>query len=203
MAGYNYSAPGSSYEHKAIADTGTARVLRLHPGSQSDRLVGTICALKIENALPYEAVSYVWGEAKVVDSILIEGKHLHLTENIAAGLRCLRNRGEERILWVDQVCINQSDRAERSSQVQLMHKIYRNATKVLVWLGHEDGGNANNILRFIQLSSLPNENTSPGASGSVTVSYAKMMARIPEECWASLREFYNLPWVRQALPGSF
>jgi hypothetical protein len=39
------------------------------------------------------------------------------------------------LLWIDQLCINQSDMNERSSQVQLMSSIYSTARIVLVWLG--------------------------------------------------------------------
>ncbi|KAF7676069.1 hypothetical protein GT037_005574 [Alternaria burnsii] len=37
--------------------------------------------------------------------------------------------------WIDAICINQSDLAERASQVQLMGRIYREAESVVVWLG--------------------------------------------------------------------
>lgn len=38
-------------------------------------------------------------------------------------------------LWVDAICINQGDNAEKGSQVALMGDIYSNATAVLAWLG--------------------------------------------------------------------
>ncbi|EGD98466.1 hypothetical protein TESG_05840 [Trichophyton tonsurans CBS 112818] len=47
--------------------------------------------------------------------------------------------GPEVWLWVDQVCINQADPEERSSQVDLMHRIYQEAAFTLLWLGREDG----------------------------------------------------------------
>jgi len=39
------------------------------------------------------------------------------------------------MLWVDAVCIDQSDVEEKSHQVALMPEIYFTATKVLCWLG--------------------------------------------------------------------
>ncbi|KAM6524462.1 hypothetical protein FSOLCH5_005064 [Fusarium solani] len=44
-----------------------------------------------------------------------------------------------RCLWVDSLCINQDDLAERENQVQLMSDIYSKASRVLIWLGEEDG----------------------------------------------------------------
>jgi hypothetical protein len=42
------------------------------------------------------------------------------------------------LLWVDALCINQKDRAERSAQVSIMDQIYEAATNVIVWLGQKD-----------------------------------------------------------------
>ncbi|KAK3984904.1 heterokaryon incompatibility protein-domain-containing protein [Cladorrhinum sp. PSN332] len=39
------------------------------------------------------------------------------------------------IIWIDQICINQGDAAEKSHQVGLMGRIYSSAAEVLVWLG--------------------------------------------------------------------
>jgi hypothetical protein len=36
------------------------------------------------------------------------------------------------------VCINQANDEEKGSQVRMMDQIYRNASKVLVWLGEGD-----------------------------------------------------------------
>jgi hypothetical protein len=41
-------------------------------------------------------------------------------------------------LWVDSLCINQSDTAERTAQMRQIGGIYRGANAVLVWLGEED-----------------------------------------------------------------
>lgn len=57
-----------------------------------------------------------------------------------------------RYLWVDQICINQQDRAERSSQVRYMTYIYEKAVAVCVWLGKagDDSELAFDILRSWQ-----------------------------------------------------
>jgi hypothetical protein len=41
------------------------------------------------------------------------------------------------MLWIDALCINQDDMMERNHQVARMGDIYRNATRVIVWLGRE------------------------------------------------------------------
>ncbi|KAJ5703951.1 hypothetical protein N7493_011089 [Penicillium malachiteum] len=39
------------------------------------------------------------------------------------------------VFWADSVCINQGNVDEKSRQIQLMDQVYRNANRVLVWLG--------------------------------------------------------------------
>ncbi len=39
------------------------------------------------------------------------------------------------VFWIDQVCINQSDTAEKSEQVKRMHQIYAEADSTAVYLG--------------------------------------------------------------------
>ena len=41
-------------------------------------------------------------------------------------------------LWIDSLCINQNDIAERNAQVALMATIYASATSVVAWLGPDD-----------------------------------------------------------------
>ena len=45
-------------------------------------------------------------------------------------------------IWIDQICINQADTSERSSQVRLMKKIYSQAIRTLIWLGPELGSSS-------------------------------------------------------------
>ena len=39
------------------------------------------------------------------------------------------------VLWIDAVCLNQADIDERNAQVRKMDTIYRDAEKVIGWLG--------------------------------------------------------------------
>lgn len=42
---------------------------------------------------------------------------------------------QQRVLWVDALCINQEDIREKESQIPRMRKIYECAERVIVWLG--------------------------------------------------------------------
>jgi Heterokaryon incompatibility protein (HET) len=116
----------------------------------------------ISNPHEYEALSYTWGTLAKDFPIIVVSEDLAMQSAILAtphlyeALVRLRRPSETRILWIDQLCINQDDDAERSQQVQLMEKIYSNAKCTLVWLG-EDDGKSEAIDRLAQeLAGMPN-----------------------------------------------
>jgi hypothetical protein len=105
---------------------------------------------------PYEALSYVWGTSPK-DTVVkntefkdteLKGTELNDTEpiscndvevrvgkNCCEALRHLRLPRKTRRLFVDAVCINQKDNAEKGQQVAIMGDIYARAKRVLAWLG--------------------------------------------------------------------
>jgi hypothetical protein len=62
-------------------------------------------------------------------------EEIRITENLHRALLFLRDPDVPRILWIDAVCIDQSNRAEKALQIPLMTEIYAKATRVIVWLG--------------------------------------------------------------------
>ena len=90
------------------------------------------------NKIKFEALSNVWGVPKVKRPITVCGNETILTENLEGALRRMRLTHGIRTRWVDAICFNQNSITERNSQVLLMGRIYRESSKVLVWLGPED-----------------------------------------------------------------
>ncbi|KAH7205212.1 heterokaryon incompatibility protein-domain-containing protein [Fusarium oxysporum] len=85
--------------------------------------------------IPYEALSYCWGSNLLTSTITVNEKVLFITENLAEALQHLRGMDEDRILWIDAICIDQSNIPERGHQVVCMSQIYNRADRVLIWLG--------------------------------------------------------------------
>ena len=112
--------------------------------------------VSLENSPEYAAMSYVWGDATITEKILVNGEAFSATTNLNAGLWHFRKYGlvpgkEKGLrLWVDAICINQQDMAERNQQVALMGDIYANASYVLSWLGLPGKHRIDNSLRLIQ-----------------------------------------------------
>jgi hypothetical protein len=73
----------------------------------------------------------------------------------------MRKRNGPRYLWIDAICLNQADEAEKSQQIPLMGEIYQQADKTLFWVGIEDGKDIRRIFacfRMLTLSPRFNEN---------------------------------------------
>jgi hypothetical protein len=84
---------------------------------------------------PYEALTYFWGDQTVRRVITLDSAPVSITANLFLALQHLRRPSETRILWVDALCINQSDTAERSHQVSLMRDVYSRCARDVAWLG--------------------------------------------------------------------
>jgi hypothetical protein len=60
---------------------------------------------------------------------------LNGTTNLFSALVRLRKQDVPRTFWVDAICINQGDDAEKTHQLALMGRIYKEAARAVVWLG--------------------------------------------------------------------
>jgi hypothetical protein len=85
----------------------------------------------------YLALSYHWGDPSNPVLIHLNSHHWEVTRNLAIALRQLQSLYETNkvYVWIDALCINQTDPEERNHQVQKMRSIYENAELVLVSLG--------------------------------------------------------------------
>lgn len=114
------------------------RHIRLVSIDRSDPAAQTIsCRLTtchLDDAPPYKALSYAWGDPKVTSAITINGLSVQKTTNLVGALRQLRESDDAKY-WIDAICIDQHNNAEKSEQVQLMGEIYGNAVEVTAWLG--------------------------------------------------------------------
>ncbi|KAK7975769.1 CHAT domain-containing protein [Apiospora arundinis] len=111
------------------------RLLKLLPGNFDEAIHCELEARSLDHKPRYEALSYVWGDASVKRPVYVNGRLFQATSSLETTLRYLRHSGKPRILWVDAICINQADDAEKSTQVPLMAKIYTQCSQTVAWLG--------------------------------------------------------------------
>ena len=136
----------TKYEYQPLLEPDSIRVLQLHPSSdltaspQCD-LIGMRLCDSHQPERAYTAISYVWGDERDSHTISIGSSELTVGKNIHSALRHIRRRDRPIRLWVDAICINQSELTERSHQVQQMCAIYSAAKETTIYLGDQDGGN--------------------------------------------------------------
>lgn len=125
------------------------RVLHLEPSTRPDApFRGRLVETRLDTHTDYHAVSYVWGDtnAPFTDSLELQTAttqapdaghdyaRLPIRASCSTVLRHLRWAKKTRALWIDAICINQSNTVEKSYQVCIMQFIYRDASKVAMWL---------------------------------------------------------------------
>ncbi|KAK0711793.1 heterokaryon incompatibility protein-domain-containing protein [Lasiosphaeris hirsuta] len=71
--------------------------------------------------------------------IIIDGVQVTISGELRRALQRLRGEDFPLRIWVDALCINQLDFAERNEHVRMMGVVYENAARVRVWLGEEIG----------------------------------------------------------------
>jgi hypothetical protein len=86
----------------------------------------------------YNALSYVWGYEPAIHQINVNHEPFLVRPNLFQALQRIMADEVSVGLWVDSVCINQSNKAERGAQVKRMADIFRSAKNVWIWLGEED-----------------------------------------------------------------
>jgi hypothetical protein len=114
------------------------RLLKLLPGSRDSKVVGELIHTSLGKQPEYDALSYMWGDAVVTVPIqLVDNDDFQVTVNLEKALRDLRLEDKILTLWVDAICINQHNIAERNAQIGFMPTIYEKAATVRIWLDLE------------------------------------------------------------------
>ena len=144
----------SIFKHQPLRDDGEIRLLSITFSDPEQEPVYRFEHYNLTSAPPYTALSYVWGDLTPQKSTICQpdgelsiAPNLHAFLFTVPKLRYSTNQPLDR-LWIDAICINQSDVVERNNQVRQMGAIYHRAKEVLVWLGpaSDDSGMA---ARFI------------------------------------------------------
>lgn len=138
------------YRTSRLLEERSIRLLTI--SNSTPHFVGSLRTYPLREAPPFTALSYTWGDPfapsapdspKITNAptedifITLENTQFPIRENLARALSSLDSQGLKGPLWIDAICIDQSNPAERSSQVMLMGDIYAGANEVIVWLGPE------------------------------------------------------------------
>ncbi|KAK7942546.1 heterokaryon incompatibility protein [Apiospora aurea] len=135
----------------SAAPGSTVRVLELASGTPGNPLRGSLVLCPLDGGkgpLPYTALSYTWGKRKVRDAatgqwgkqtttIQLQGatSPVEVWPELKHAMDALRESDKPVRLWIDALCIKQSDNSEKNHQLPLMGDIYARASKTIIWLG--------------------------------------------------------------------
>ncbi|KAF2118230.1 heterokaryon incompatibility protein-domain-containing protein [Lophiotrema nucula] len=184
------------------------RLLHVHPmhgatkvpssSQDSPRDAPIRCSLSIvslNDSPSFDALSYVWGEPKRVQNVIINGHKFPITANLHLALTHLQLPNQERIMWIDAVCINQGDIEERANQVANMVHVFGMASTVIAFLGPEFEG-FELMMEYVQMvGNNPNLHYDPAFKGQIDGhAQCRNMDIESKGLTDPIRHFFSLPW---------
>ena len=124
------------YQYSPLPSTDkTIRLLCIPPADHiSDPLVCQMHQVRFIDKPQYTALSYTWGAPIFDHHVICNGHRLAITAHLDAALRRFRTK-TWLMLWVDALCIDQTNIPERNYQVSIMKHIYSQAFRTFVYLG--------------------------------------------------------------------
>jgi hypothetical protein len=131
-----------SYQYQPFTTADNIRLVSILPAPRHSSIVQcNLTAYSLgQPEGGYEALSYTWGDAADRAVLFIGDAQLQVTRNCLDALLHLRREDTVRVVWIGAICINQEDEGERSEQVKIMDRIYREADQVIAYLGDETEG---------------------------------------------------------------
>lgn len=137
------------YIYSNLSLSRSIRVIELSPSLRSSGPISIQLREMVLDETRFEALSYSWDGQGLTEIINCGGRELLITPTCEAALRRLRLAKRTRILWIDQICINQESVNEKNQQVKLMGDLYSIAEKVIVWLGVHSA--ADKLLEYVNI----------------------------------------------------
>lgn len=163
------------------------------PGSFS--VHGYLQTYSLENVPSYEALSYAWDFHHVMEPIVLNSFEFPISAGVREALEHLlesncKERGDAFTrIWIDGICINQSDTTEKSSQVAQMKDVYTRAYRCLVWLGPADQTTST---AFDTLERFAADDGTPDGSQTSTGLQGEQISRRE-----AVRNLLNRPWFQR------
>jgi len=145
-----------AFRYQPLPDSKSyVRLLYLRPRNRATSIEGRntlhceVIIHPVSGCPSYVALSYAWGDATKRQNVRIGSHVVSLTESLVIALEHLQHHEKTLRVWADAICINQSDDAEKSKQVQMMSLIYKSAALVTAWLGPE-GDDSDKAIKQLQ-----------------------------------------------------
>ncbi|KAH7418573.1 heterokaryon incompatibility protein-domain-containing protein [Cadophora sp. MPI-SDFR-AT-0126] len=198
----HFAFPLNAFEYKPLQSPSDIRVVRILPSEyDSPEIRCQMVHTSLEDKPKYDAISYTWRHygRERNSYIRLGGQPFSVRGKIASILRTLRSTNSSTPIdvWIDGLCINMPDLPERSSQVALMARIYRQAREVAVIL--EDEGV--DVAAFHILGELSALLDNDDVSEPDLQRLGKVVARYDSRtAWNIILSLFSQPWWRRMWP---
>jgi hypothetical protein len=176
--------------YKPVDFPASFRLLLLLPSRHWDEPLECILqTVTLDDTPHYIALSYVWGNPGDPCRIVVNGAALRITSDLEFALRHLRRRsgGGPRTIWVDQLCIDQNNYAERNHQVSIMTSIFSTASKVLVWLGPSTASSEHAMNYLAKFQDIP----------PLAESARNFLTSMSQDTWLAIQELLQRRWFHR------
>ncbi|KAK3387360.1 heterokaryon incompatibility protein-domain-containing protein [Podospora didyma] len=181
-------------------DKDEIRLLEISLIKSRDRISFRLFSVPLNEAPLFWAVSYTWGDpsqrrAEQLQvnnhSFMVSPNLFHILYKYVTVLEFAVKKDKIshllwkiRYVWVDAICINQADFAERAQQIQIMGRIYQTG-KVGVFLdsdpSHEGDKAAREALQEV----------------CTQVTQGRGPVHISDDCWVALHDFFAKGWFHR------
>ena len=211
----SYAREKHSNQTYSRLENGEIRILELCPGTFDSDLHGMlhIASIDFEYAsvgnykrftnhavsltdnkpIWYTALSYVWGPPQFDVTFYLQDGTIQITRTLESALRHLKIEKQSIYLWIDQICINQSDTREKGQQILLMGLVYSHATNTVIWLGEESNDNPH--LAFETMQDV--HSRVQLVDQEITPSDFKRLSLpgVRDQAWWHIRQVFRRPWL--------
>lgn len=191
----------------ARLNEGDMRLFILFRGEHHDVLRGLICHIPFKAPGAFRALSYVWGpeQASHKRRILVTPQGvLRIKTSLAAALQRLRQKTKNLVLWVDAICINQDDEAEKVQQISLLPQIFQRSVRTLAVVATDDKSEQA-IRVLMQIAAIqaygPHTSQWPAKLGLLKTPLPWAREGLPAHestFWKDVEDFFQRTWFRRA-----
>lgn len=170
--------------------------------------VGGLVTIELNSSsLPeYTALSYTWGSENRPNKIVVNGNAIMVTNNLFDILQTVHNTSaktydehlgdvfQKRVsnyIWIDAICIDQDDKDEKKSQVDMMADIFGQASLTLIWWGSAADDSDLAIDWLTSVANIPQRQFDQ-------ISVPEMLSGIyNQEAWGALCKVLMRPYFRR------
>ncbi|KAK6837127.1 hypothetical protein RU639_001595 [Aspergillus parasiticus] len=124
----NEEIPSYVYSHIEPGECRILKIVEVH-----HLIKFSLEAFSIYEAPGYEALLYAWCTSSEMEGSLCNGARFRISRTLGQALRGIHAHSGGGWIWVDAICINQTDAEEKAHQVAGMGELYSCADHVLIW----------------------------------------------------------------------